>query len=475
MNMTTKSPASGKVDTSNMKHTPILIALLLGAMVALLNETLLGNALTVLMKEFDVTASTIQWLSTAYMLVVGVLVPITALLQQWLTTRQMFLIAMVTFLAGTLIAGFAPTFSVLLVGRIVQAVATGLITPLLMNTILIICPPEKRGATMGLIALVMMAAPAIGPTLSGVIVDSLNWRWLFYIVIPIVIISIMIGMKYIQNVSELTRPKVDYPSILLSTLGFGGLVYSALLVGFISLCIFVVRQLKIENPILELRAFKVPMFTLSVGLIVIVMMSLFSTMTLLPMFLQTVLLVTAFKSGIIMLPGSVISAIMGPIAGKLFDKFSPKVIIVPGIVLVGIAMFLFKGITPDTSMVQIIVMHSVLMVGLMFVMTAQTYGLNQLTPDLYPHGTALFSTLQQVAGAIGTAIFISKMSSGTASYMESSANPMDPVEKLNGLTSGFQGAFALGLVFIIVAFIVSLFLKEEKEGVKAARVLQNEN
>ena len=156
MNMTTKSPASGKVDTSNLKHTPILIALLLGQWFALLNETLLGNALTVLMKEFDVTASTIQWLSTAYMLVVGVLVPITALLQQWLTTRQMFLIAMVTFLVGTLIAGFAPTFSVLLIG-IVQAVATGLITPLLMNTILIICPPEKRGATMGLIALVMMA------------------------------------------------------------------------------------------------------------------------------------------------------------------------------------------------------------------------------------------------------------------------------------------------------------------------------
>ncbi len=126
-------------------------------------------------------------------------------------------------------------------------------------------------------------------------------------------------------------------------------------------------------------------------------------------------------------------------------------------------------------MVQIIIMHSVLMVGLMFVMTAQTYGLNQLTPDLYPHGTALFSTLQQVAGAIGTAIFISKMSSGTTKYMESSANPLDPLEKLNGLTSGFQGAFALELVFIIVAFIVSLFLKEEKEGVKEARVLQNEH
>lgn len=165
MNMTTKSISNSKVDISNIKHTPILIALILGAMVAFLNETLLGNALTVLMKEFDVSASTIQWLSTAYMLVVGVLVPITALLQQWFTTRQMFLTAMLTFLVGTLIAGFAPTFSVLLIGRIVQAIATGLISPLLMNTILIICPPEKRGATMGLIGLVMMFSPAVGPTI----------------------------------------------------------------------------------------------------------------------------------------------------------------------------------------------------------------------------------------------------------------------------------------------------------------------
>ena len=491
MSITTTSSRSSKIDTSKIKHASILIALLLGAIVALLNETLLGNALTVLMKEFDVSASTIQWLSTAYMLVVGVLVPITALLQQWLTTRQMFLTAMVTFLVGTLIAGFAPTFSVLLIGRIVQAIATGLISPLLMNTILIICPPEKRGATMGLIALVMMSAPAIGPTLSGLIVDSFNWRWLFYIVIPVVIISILIGMKYIQNVTELTRPKVDYLSILLSTLGFGGFVYSfsssgdlgwsnpqvyyTLIIGVVSLLIFVVRQLKIDNPILELRTFKFPMFTLSIGLMFIVMMSLFSTMTLLPMFLQTVLLVTAFKSGLIMLPGSIISGITGPIAGKLFDKFSPKVIIIPGIVLVTIAMWLFKGINPETTLTQLILMHSVLMVGLMFVMPVQTYGLNQLTPELYPHGTALFNTLSQVAGAIGTAIFISKMSSGTTKYMENSANPMDPAEKLNSLTSGFQGAFTLGLIFIIVALVVSFFLKEEKKKAKATQLLHTEN
>ncbi|KOP69469.1 multidrug MFS transporter [Lysinibacillus sp. FJAT-14745] len=491
MNITITNSTSSKVDLSNIRHKPIIIALILGAMVAFLNETLLGNALTVLMKEFDVSASTIQWLSTAYMLVVGVLVPITALLQQWFTTRQMFLSAMIIFLVGTLIAGFAPTFSVLLIGRIVQAIATGLISPLLMNTILIICPPEKRGATMGLIGLVMMFSPAVGPTLSGLIVDSLNWRWLFYTVIPIVIISILIGMKYIQNVTELTRPKVDYLSILLSTLGFGGIVYSfsasgdlgwsdskvyySLIIGAISLVIFVVRQLKIDNPILELRAFKFPMFTLTVVLMFIVMMSLFASMTLLPMFLQTVLLVTAFKSGLIMLPGSIVSGIMGPVAGKLFDKLSPKTIIIPGIGLVAGAMWLFKGINPETTLTQIILMHSLLMIGLMFVMTAQTYGLNQLTPELYPHGTAIFNTLSQVAGAIGTAIFISKMSSGTTKYMENSATPMDPVEQLNGLTSGFQGAFMLGLIFIIIALVASFFLKGQKKKVKATQLSYEEN
>ncbi|MGE7954448.1 MDR family MFS transporter [Lysinibacillus xylanilyticus] len=491
MNMTTKSISNSKVDISNIKHTPILIALILGAMVAFLNETLLGNALTVLMKEFDVSASTIQWLSTAYMLVVGVLVPITALLQQWFTTRQMFLTAMLTFLVGTLIAGFAPTFSVLLIGRIVQAIATGLISPLLMNTILIICPPEKRGATMGLIGLVMMFSPAVGPTLSGLIVDSLNWRWLFYFVIPIVIISILIGMKYIQNVTELTRPKVDYLSILLSTLGFGGIVYSfsasgdlgwsdskvyySLMIGAISLIIFVVRQLKIDNPILELRAFKFPMFILTVVLMFIVMMSLFASMTLLPMFLQTVLLVTAFKSGLVMLPGSIVSGIMGPVAGKLFDKLSPKTIIIPGIGLVAGAMWLFKGINPETTLPQIILMHSLLMIGLMFVMTAQTYGLNQLTPELYPHGTALFNTLSQVAGAIGTAVFISKMSAGTTQYMENTTNPMDPAEKLNGLTSGFQGAFTLGFILVVVALVISFFLKGQKKEAKATQLIHNEN
>ncbi|WP_155592225.1 MDR family MFS transporter [Lysinibacillus cavernae] len=479
MNLSSTSPTNHQLNLTNLKQGPIIFALILGAFVSLLNETLLGNALPVLMTELNVTASTIQWLTTAYMLVVGILVPITALLQQWFTTRQMFLSAMLTFLIGTIIAALSPSFFFLLIGRIIQAFGTGLMLPLLMNTILIIYPSEKRGAAMGLVGLVMLFAPAIGPTLSGVIIDSLEWRWLFYMVIPLTVISILIAFKYLQNVTELKRPKVDYLSIILSTLGFGGIVYSfsasgdlgwsdlkvllAIIIGVLSLLFFTIRQLKIENPILDLRAFSFPMFTLPVVIMFIVMMTMFSTMALLPMFLQTVLLVTAFKSGLIMLPGSIISGIMGPIAGSLFDKYRAKSIIIPGIILVALGVFLFTTLDKDTSVLQLIVMHSLLMLGIIFVMTSQTFGLNQLTPNLYPHGTAIFNTLSQVAGAIGTALGISKMSSGTSAYMEESNHPSNPIEKINGLTSGFHDSFMMALYLIVIALVVSLFIKDQKK------------
>lgn len=470
------STDSPQIDLANIKRTPIVIALIIGAFVTLLNETLLGNALKILMDELQVNEPTIQWLTTAYMLVVGVLVPITAILQQWWTSRQMFLISMITFLIGTMIAASAPGFEMLLIGRIVQAVGTGLMLPLMMNTILVIFPPEKRGGAMGIMGLVIMFAPAIGPTLSGMIIDTLSWRWLFIIVIPLTVISIIFGIIYMKNVTVITKPKIDILSILLSTLGFGGIVYGfsssgqhgwsdpmvywTISVGAIALLLFTIRQLKVKNPILELRAFKFPMFTITVILIFIVMMSMFSTMILLPLFLQTVLLVTAFKSGLIMLPASILNGFMAPITGKLFDKFGPRVIIVPGIALVCVSIWLFSGIDTNTTTAQIITYHIILMIGVsLAMMPTQTHGLNQLTPELYPHGSAIFSTLQQVAGAIGTALFISRMSNEATSYMSASTNPTDPLEALLGLTAGYQAAFKMGLVLAIIALVLSFFVK----------------
>ncbi|PWW02386.1 DHA2 family lincomycin resistance protein-like MFS transporter [Paenibacillus cellulosilyticus] len=466
-------------DLSKIKRAPIVIALIIGAFVAILNETLLGNAFPDLIKALNVTASTIQWLSTAYMLVVGVLVPVTAILQEWFTTRQMFIGAMTFFLIGTIIAAFAPGFEVLLVGRVVQALGTGLMLPVMMNTILAIFPPEKRGGAMGLIGLVIMVAPAIGPTVSGLILDSLEWRWLFYLVIPLAVFSIIFASIYMKNVSTITKPKVDILSIILSTIGFGGVVYGfsksgdlgwsdpevywMVTAGVLGILLFAVRQLTLKSPVMDMRAFKFPMFSLVTVLMLVMMMTLFSTLTLLPMYLQGPLMLTAFASGLLMLPGGLVNGLMAPVAGILFDKLGPRVLVIPGLAIVVVAIYLFTGIDMDTTKGYLIMVHIIMMIGISLVMMpAQTTALNQLPRALYPHGTAIMNTLQQVAGAIGVALFISIMSNGSKDYLAKSSNPTDPLESLKGMVEGLHNAFWVGLCMGVLALVIGLFIRRTK-------------
>ncbi|WKB35682.1 DHA2 family efflux MFS transporter permease subunit [Terrilactibacillus sp. S3-3] len=324
-----------------VKRGPIItVALIIGAFVAILNETFLNIALSDLIRYFNVSATTIQWLTTAYLLVIGILMPVTALLSGWLTTRQMFLGAMSLFLAGTLICALSTSFSFLLIGRIIQAAGSGLILPVMMNTLLLITPPEKRGGAMGLIGLVIMFAPALGPTLSGLILSIFSWRWLFYLVIPLAVFSIVFASRYLKNVSEVTRPKVDILSIVLSTIGFGGLVYGLgsgggrlgtvfLIAGAVALLLFVWRQLTAPSPILDLRAFKYPMFALSTFILVLVMMTLFATMILLPLYLQRALLLTSLAAGAVLLPGGLINGLLSPVMGTFFDRFGPRWLVPP--------------------------------------------------------------------------------------------------------------------------------------------------
>jgi len=468
-------------DLENIKRLPILITLIIGAFFSILNETLLNIAFVDLTIDLKVSYTTIQWLSTSYMLVVGILIPISALLVQWFTTRQMFLGAMILFSAGTLVCALAPEFSVLLIGRIIQALGTGLMLPVMMNTILILYPPEKRGAAMGSMGLVIMFAPAIGPTLSGLILESFDWRWLFYLVFPFAVISVLIAAVYLKNVSEVTKPKVDILSIILSSIGFGGIVYGfssvgsaeggwsnpvvyvTLIVGGLSLLLFVWRQLVSKEPILDLRAFLSPMFSLSTVLLIIVMMSLFSTLLLLPIFLQQGLLMTAFAAGLILLPGGVLNGFLSPVTGKLFDKFGPRVLVIPGTAILVLVMWLFTRINLETGSGMLVLLHCIMMVAIsMIMMPAQTNGLNQLPRKYYPHGTAVLNTLQQVSGAIGVAFFISIMSTGQKDYLAKSADPQSPVELAQALNAGIHSSFSVGLIFAIVALVIALFIKRTK-------------
>ncbi|TDG00556.1 MDR family MFS transporter [Paenibacillus piri] len=470
--------ASASQPIGDVKRLPILISLMIGAFFSILNETLLNVAFPELMVELNVTAPTLQWLATGYMLVVGVLVPASALLVQWFTTRQMFLGAMFLFTVGTLVCGAAPHFSVLLIGRLLQAAGTGLMLPVLMNTILVLYPPEKRGAAMGSIGLVIMFAPAIGPTLSGLILQSLQWRWLFFIVLPFAIFSIVFAFIYLKNVSQPTKPKVDVVSIILSTFGFGGIVYGfsssgeshggwastqvfvAVLIGAISLLLFVLRQLRVKEPLMDLRAFRYPMFTLTTVLLVIMMMTLFSTMSLLPFLFQGALGMTVFASGLLMLPGSLLNGLISPLTGKLFDKFGPRALVIPGMVFLVVIMWLFTRVDLDTTKMVLLALHICLMVAIaMIMMPTQTNGLNQLPQHYYPHGTAILNTMQQVAGAIGVAFFISIMSTGQGRYLAGSSNPTAPAEIAKAMVAGVHNAFVIGLGFAVAALVLSLFIK----------------
>ncbi|MBD2866150.1 multidrug efflux MFS transporter [Paenibacillus sp. IB182363] len=478
MNSTAASSPAAPVDVGNVKRLPILISLIIGAFFSILNETLLNIAFPQLVIELNVSPSTLQWLATGYMLVVGVLVPASALLVQWFTTRQMFLGAMILFAIGTLICGIAPGFSFLLVGRLLQAGGTGLMLPVLMNTILVLYPPEKRGAAMGSIGLVIMFAPAIGPTLSGLILESLQWRWLFFLVLPFAIFSIVFAFIYLKNVSTPTKPKVDVLSIVLSTLGFGGIVYGfsssgeghggwsspqvygTVLVGAVALLLFVFRQLRVREPLMDLRAFQFPMFSLTTVLLIIMMMTLFSTMSLLPFLFQGALGLTVFASGLLMLPGSLLNGLISPLTGKLFDKFGPRALVIPGTAFLVVIMWFFTQVSVETPKTTFLILHICMMVAIsMIMMPAQTNGLNQLPPRYYPHGTAILNTLQQVAGAIGVAFFISVMSSGQRRFLEQSANPTSPAQVAEAMVAGVHNAFMIGFGFAVVALILALFTK----------------
>lgn len=471
----------------NIKTTPILISFLIAGFIGLFSETALNMALGDLTQQFQVGSSTIHWLTTGYLLTLGILVPVTGLLLQWYSTRQLFISALLFSIIGTLIAALAPSFSILMVARVIQAIGTGLLLPLMFNTILLVFPIHRRGAIMGLMGLVIMFAPAIGPTISGLLIENLTWHWIFWLSLPLLVFALIFGIVYMQNVTTITKPKIDVVSIILSSLGFGGIVYgfstagedgwssitviTALSIGFLSLVLFSIRQFKMERPMIDLRVFNYPMFTLGLLIVFIAFMIILSSSILLPLYLQTGLGLAAFTAGLVLLPGGVLNGLMSPLTGRIFDKYGPRGLVIPGFILIIITLWSFSRVTTETSMFAVIVMHSFLMVGLsLIMMPTQTNGLNQLPKQLYPDGTALMNTLQQVSGAIGTAVAITIMSSAQLDYMQNVEGPTDQSVVGAALTAGVQNAFTFGLTLAVIGLVIAFFIKSASPQTAVSKV-----
>ncbi|MCP3806515.1 DHA2 family efflux MFS transporter permease subunit [Paenibacillus sp. Lou8.1] len=469
----------------NVRRAPIVAALLIGAIVAILNQTLISVALPKMMSDLNIDANIAQWLSTGFMLVNGVLIPVTAFLIARFSTRKLFISAMTIFSIGTLLCAIAPSFSILLIGRLIQAAGAGIMMPLMMVVILNIYPIERRGRAMGTLGIAMGFAPAIGPTLSGYIVQHYDWRVLFWIILPISVISIVIGFIFLKNVTEQSKPKLDIPGIILSTLGFGGLLYgfsdagtsgwgsipvlSTLIVGTIALILFIVRQLKADEPMLEFRIFKYDVYSLTTIINVIVTMALYAGMILLPIYLQNIRGFTPLQSGMLMLPGAILMGLMSPVTGAIFDRIGARWLSVIGLLIMVITTWEFTRLTETTTYMTLLINYTVRMFGMsLLMMPIQTAGLNQLPQRLNAHGTAMSNTLRMISGSIGTAILVTVMSTQSSNRLTSivTSEGISVTDKAGMLAAGNQAtiyginsAFIIATALSVAALLLAFFIK----------------
>jgi len=445
---------------------PIMIVLISGAFVTMLNQTLLGTALPKIMEDLNLSADRAQWLQSVFMLVNGIMIPITAFLIDRFTTRRLFLTAMGIFTIGTFLAAVAPSFPMLLTGRILQAAGAGIMMPLMQTIMFIIFPVEKRGRAMGLFGLVIAFAPAIGPTLSGWIVEHFDWRVLFYMILPIGIIDIIIAYFILQNVTKQTHPKLDVLSVILSTLGFGGFLYGfsvagssgwssaevilSITIGALTIVWFILRQLKLEQPILEFRVFQYKLFTVTTVIGMVTFMAMIGAAVVLPLYMQDMLGFSAVESGLALLPGAVVVGLFNPITGTLFDKFGARWLAIIGLGILTITTFMLAVLTPETSFAYIATVNAFRSLGVaMALMPVTTAGLNSLPTRLIPHGTAVNNTFRQVSGSIGTALPITIMILAAR-----------PGEGVAGEVHGVNVSFIVAGITAVIGFILSFMIKD---------------
>ena len=460
-------------------RTLLVLVLTVGSFTTILTGTFLSTAYPSIMKSFDISTSTVQWLSTSFMMVNGIMIPVSAWLINKFNSRVMYLMAMITFLIGTITCFTAPSFGFLLAGRIIQALGVGVSMPLNQTVMLSIFPPEKRGAAMGIVGLAMGLAPAIGPTLSGIVVDNWTWRDLFGIIIPFVSVVIILAFFAMKPVLNTHEQPLDVWSVVSSTLGFGGLLYgvseasskgwtSAYVLGFIGvgiifIILFMHRQLKLDDPFLDIRVFKHKEFAIAAVLSSVVNLAMTGVEMLL--YIQNIRGESAFHSGLILLPGALMIGVMSPITGRLFDRYGAKWLAISGLILLTVGTIPFLSLTEDTPIASIVVFYAIRLFGVSMVfMPVTTSGMNVLPLDEMSHGTAVNNTFRQVMSSIGTAVMTTVLTNVTNATKPAHHVLVDtPLkyknEYIDASVNGFHAAFLVAILFAIVALFLSFKLK----------------
>ncbi len=473
MNATTLDAAAA-AETAR-RNRLVINLLLVSSFVVILNETIMSVAIPPLMVSLGVTAAAAQWVTTAFLLTMAVVIPMTGFLMQRLHTRVVFLMAMSLFSLGTIAAAIAPGLELLVVARVIQASGTAIMMPLLMTTVMTLVPPETRGKTMGDIMMVISVAPAIGPVLSGLILNYLHWRWLFVLVLPFALGSLWLGWRRIENVTTPRDAPLDVASVVISILAFGGSVYgisvlgvppvpgqppawAPLVIGGIAMIVFVQRQLKLartNSALLDLRVFASRNFVICLLMMVLLMLTLFGTIILLPIYLQNVLGLGTLMTGLLLCPGALLMGRLGQKVGGWYDRIGPRKLVVPGVAIVTAVLWAMTLLGTQSRVEYILVGHIVMCIGFALLFTPLfTASLSSVPPQLYSHGSAVLGSFQQVAGAAGVALFVAIM---TAQQTKLAASG---VVNLEALAGGIRAAFLAGAIGAIFAVTCSFFVRK---------------
>ncbi|NJH83610.1 DHA2 family efflux MFS transporter permease subunit [Staphylococcus agnetis] len=504
VNETAQHATQDYVFKKGITRNKILVAMVFGMFITILNQTLLNTALPVINTDFNISASTGQWLMTGFMLVNGILIPVSAYLFHKFSYRSLFLVAMVVFTLGSFVCAIAWSFPVMMTGRVFQAIGAGVLMPLGTNVFMTIFPPQKRGMAMGILGVAMILAPAIGPTLSGYIVENFDWHVMFYGMFEVGFVSFMLSYIWFGIYQKTTQPKADIPGIIFSTLGFGALLYgfseagnkgwgspeiiAMFLIGSTFTITFVIREMTMKAPMLDFGVLKYSGYTLTALINMIVTMSLFGGMILLPLYLQSLRGFSALDSGLLLLPGAIIMGFMGPIAGKLLDTIGIKPLAIIGLAITTYGTWELTQLTMKTPYSSILMIYMIRSFGMSFVMMPiMTAGMNALPARLISHGNALINTMRQLAGSIGTAILVTVMTQQTESHLASFQQDLDQtkpfikdqvgmmaqqmggkeqalgsvIKFVNQLASvdGVNSAFWVATALSFLAFVLSFFLK----------------
>ena len=477
-------------DSFIQTHTKkILFVLLMAGFMCMLNETALCIAFPHIMLQYNISAGTVQWLTTIFVLVSGIVFLMSAFLIQRFPTRKLFLSSMAFLILGTIIAGFSSNFQTLMISRVIQAIGTGILVPLIFNSVLILISHEKRGLVMGLVSLVVLSAPMFSPVLMGFLLEFTDWHWFFLMVFIFFIATTIMGIVYLRNITEILDTKLDITSVILAAVGFTGVITCfsnmgdnglslnvtlPLFVGLAALILFTMRQLRMEHPLLDIRVFKHSFFSIGVLINVINVMMIFAVVIILPIYLQTVLGTSSFVASLVMLPGTALGSFLPLLSGHIYDKKGPRIVISTGIAIMCISMIMLSQLSGTTTLLMVLAIICVLYLGSSLLMSPnQTHTLGNLESKDYASGSAIMTSLQQIGGAIGSSLFVSFMTFGQTRYLSNIINPT-AIQQINALLAGINLSFTIGAVMIGFIFVLSLFLKRNNKHVEESTLISME-